>query len=141
MDESASRLRIEIDSVPTELDEIRRRLAQLEIERQTLKMEAPGKDASVKDSGAAKELDRLEREIATLKEQDTALSARWQAEKADLDVVKTFKTTIESKQHELEQAQREMAAIKESIESPGGGAGIGADRGGAMGRPSGAGHH
>ncbi|MCC6285072.1 MAG: AAA family ATPase [Phycisphaerales bacterium] len=106
MDESASRLRIEIDSVPTELDEIRRRLAQLEIERQTLKMEAGGKETSPKESATGKELDRLEREIATLKEQDNALSARWQAEKADLDVVKTFKTTIESKQHELDLAQR-----------------------------------
>ncbi|MBX3368167.1 MAG: AAA family ATPase [Phycisphaeraceae bacterium] len=119
IDEAASRLRIENDSMPTELDELRRRIMQLELEREALKLEGGtgfqsigkrGKDTAL-ESGATKgtpnrELDRIERELAELQEKNRALTARWEEEKKDLDAVKTIRSTIEQKQTELEQAQR-----------------------------------
>jgi len=101
VDESASRLRIEIDSMPTELDELRRKIMQLEIEREALKLEA---DAG--DEGSKKSLERVEKELAELREEDRALSARWEAEKTDLDEVQTIKREIDAKHTEFEQAQR-----------------------------------
>ncbi|MEM9064980.1 MAG: AAA family ATPase [Planctomycetota bacterium] len=97
VDEAASRLRIEIDSMPAELDELRRRIMQLEIEREALKLESPE---------GAPELERVEKELADLKEKDSGLSARWDAEKAELDEVRVLKERIEAKRVELEQAQR-----------------------------------
>ncbi|MBI1189387.1 MAG: AAA domain-containing protein [Tepidisphaera sp.] len=110
MDEAASRLRIEIDSMPTELDELRRRIMQLEIEREALKIEAGSKstvhETSATRDGAAKELQRVEKEIAELQEKNHALTARWEAEKKQLDAVKDIKEKLAKKQVELEQAQR-----------------------------------
>jgi ATP-dependent Clp protease ATP-binding subunit ClpB len=103
IDESASRLRIENDSMPTELDELRRRIMQLEIEREALKIEKKDKAAG---EGVNRELDRIERELSELQEKNRALTARWEAEKKELDAVKGIKAQMDQKQTELEQAQR-----------------------------------
>ena len=101
VDEAASRLRIEIDSMPTELDELRRRIMQLEIEREALKIETEkGDDAS------KKQLERVEKELADLREEDSALTSRWEEERTDLDAVKVVKEQMDAKRVELEQAQR-----------------------------------
>ena len=102
IDEAASRLRMENDSMPTELDELRRRIMQLEIEREALKIESKDKSAD----GSKRELDRIERELAELQEKNRALTARWEAEKKDLDAVKTIKNQIDAKRVQAEQAQR-----------------------------------
>ena len=105
IDEAASRLRMENDSMPTELDELRRRIMQLEIEREALKIES--KDRSKGDgAGTARELERIERELAELQEKNRALTARWDAEKQDLEAVKSVKGEIDAKRTLLEQAQR-----------------------------------
>jgi ATP-dependent Clp protease ATP-binding subunit ClpB len=101
VDESASRLRIEIDSMPTELDELRRRIMQLEIERQALRLEVEGGDGT-----SAKSLKSVEKELAEIRERDNALSERWRREKAELDEVKRIKVAMDERQTELEQAQR-----------------------------------
>ena len=98
VDEAASRLRIENDSMPSALDKVRRRLMQLEIEREALKME---KDAESKDR-----LGRAEKEIADLKEEDRRLTSQWQSEKKELDLVNNAAKRIEEKKFEAEQAQR-----------------------------------
>ncbi len=98
IDEAASRLRIENESMPAELDELRRRIMQLEIEREALKKE--------KDPGSVKQLDLVERELADLKERDRALTSQWESEKGELDRIKQIKEQIDAKQVELEQAQR-----------------------------------
>jgi ATP-dependent Clp protease ATP-binding subunit ClpB len=99
VDEAASRLRIENDSMPTALDELRRKIMQLEIEREALKLEAPG-------SANTKELDRVQKELSELQEQNRALTSRWDEEKKELDAIKGIKREIDGKQVELEQAQR-----------------------------------
>ena len=99
VDEAASALRMEIDSMPAELDELRRRIMQLEIEREALKLEEDG-------DGNTKEVSRVESELAELREQNGVLSARWEEEKKDLDVVRSIKNDIDAKRTELEQAQR-----------------------------------
>jgi len=100
LDEASSKLRIENDSMPTELDELRRRIMQLEIEREALKLE------SVKDQGARKRLDVIVEELASLEEQNQGLTAKWEIEKGDLDLIKQVKAEIDQKQTELEQAKR-----------------------------------
>ncbi len=107
VDEAASRLRIENDSMPTELDELRRRIMQLEIEREALKIESKGKDEKGSERGGTqRELERIERELGEIQEKNRALSARWEEEKRELDAVKGIKRTMDEKQVELEQAQR-----------------------------------
>ena len=101
VDEAASRLRIEIDSMPTELDELRRKIMQLEIERQALTLEA---DAG--DEKSRNRLEKLERELADVKERDCELTAHWEDEKTDLDAMKSVKQQLEAKRVELDQAQR-----------------------------------
>ena len=101
IDEAASRLRIEIDSMPRELDELRRKIMQLEIQRAGLDLESSAEGAAPNES-----LDAIEREIAELRERDGALSARWDQEKADLDAVQSIKREIDAAKTELEQAQR-----------------------------------
>jgi ATP-dependent Clp protease ATP-binding subunit ClpB len=98
LDEAASRLRIENDSMPAELDELRRRIMQLEIEREALKLEP--------DPDSKKRLDAVQQELAGLDEANRALTARWEAEKIQLDEIKAIKAEIDGKQTELEQAQR-----------------------------------
>jgi ATP-dependent Clp protease ATP-binding subunit ClpB len=112
IDEAASRLRMENDSMPTELDELRRRIMQLEIEREAVKLEVEGTEASrhrgIKGSegGSSRELDRINRELAELQEKNRALSAKWEAEKKELDEVKHIREQIDSRRTALEQAQR-----------------------------------
>jgi len=98
MDEAASRLRMEIDSMPAELDEVRRRIMQLEIEREALRKET---DPSSKDR-----LSKLERELADLKEQQTRLQTQWQNEKDTLQGTSDLKQQLEDARTELELAQR-----------------------------------
>src|SRR6266550_4538904 len=99
IDEAASRLRIENDSMPAELEEIRRRSMQLQIEIEALRNE--------KDPASKKQLAKAEKELAELQERNTQLTARWQNEKAIIDAVKRLNEEIERKQVELEQAQRQ----------------------------------
>jgi len=99
IDEAASRLRIENESMPAELDELRRRIMQLEIEREALKKE--------KDEGSRKQLESLERTLSDLQEQNSALTAQWENEKNQLDAIKSAKVELEAKQNELEEAQRQ----------------------------------
>ncbi|HWG54164.1 MAG TPA: ATP-dependent chaperone ClpB [Gemmatimonadaceae bacterium] len=98
VDEAASRLRIEIDSMPQEIDEVERRMTQLEIERQALRKE---KDAESKERRTA-----LERELAELREKSTAMKAQWKAEKESLGKVGELKQQLEQARLEAEQAQR-----------------------------------
>ena len=100
IDESASRLRIEIDSMPSELDEIRRKIMQLEIEREALRLEQG------KEKTPARELERIEQDLAELQETNRALTTQWEAEKAELDQVRAIKEQIDIRRVELEQAQR-----------------------------------
>jgi ATP-dependent Clp protease ATP-binding subunit ClpB len=98
VDEAASRLKIELDSMPTAIDVIERQIMQLEMERQALKKE--------KDSASKERLKKLERELAGLKERADGLKAEWQAEKALLDEQRKVKEELEQARTELEQVQR-----------------------------------
>ncbi|MBU0493923.1 MAG: AAA family ATPase, partial [Chloroflexi bacterium] len=99
VDEAASRLRLEIDSSPAELDELERRIMQLQIEREALKKE--------KDKASKERLERLERELAELEEQRDGLKAQWQMEKSANDEIQSVKERIEQTRHEIETAQRQ----------------------------------
>ena len=105
IDEAAAKLRIENDSMPGELDELRRRIMQLEIEREAVKMEVGGKKGDGRDA-PRRELDRIERELSELQERNRALTTRWEAEKKVLHAVKGVKEKMAQRQVELEQAQR-----------------------------------
>ena len=98
MDEAASRLRIENDSLPAELDTIRREIMRLEIEQQALKKET--------DSGSKKQLAKCEKQLAELKSQNDEITARWESEKEDIDKVKSLKEQITNARTEFENAQR-----------------------------------
>jgi ATP-dependent Clp protease ATP-binding subunit ClpB len=99
MDEAASRLRIEIDSMPTELDVVTRRLRQLEIERMALAKET--------DSASADRLARLDEEMANLQEESTAMTAHWQAEKEAIATIQGLKGELEQLRGEAERLSRE----------------------------------
>ena len=96
MDEAAAKLRMERDSVPEELDEISRRLKQLEIEREAIKRE-----------GDSEKLDQLNQDIAALQEQEKDFKAKWQGEKELLNRIQSDKQEIESLKFEAEKAERE----------------------------------
>ncbi len=98
VDEASSRLRMQVDSKPEELDEIDRRLMQLRIEREALKKET--------DTASRDRLERLERDLADLDERSQGLTARWQAEKAKLGDAQKLKEDLEVLRTELEQAKR-----------------------------------
>ena len=98
IDEAASRIRIEIDSMPEEIDELERRIIQLEIEREVLKKE--------KDKSAKEKLDKLAKNLADLKEQSSALKARWQREKELIDVLNRLKERVDSLKIEEQNAER-----------------------------------
>ncbi len=98
IDEAASRLRMEITSDPAELDEIKRRIMQLEIEREALKKES--------DPASKERLAALERELADLQEERSALEARLSRERAVIERVASLKQQIEETRHEIETAQR-----------------------------------
>src|SRR5258706_520117 len=99
IDEAASRLRIEIDSMPVELDEAERRRMQLEIEREALRKE--------KDDASKARLAALEKELADLEEQTGALKQRWEAEKTAIGAIRQTRNELEQLQVRIEQAQRE----------------------------------
>ncbi|HEX5824344.1 MAG TPA: ATP-dependent chaperone ClpB [Candidatus Limnocylindrales bacterium] len=99
VDEAASRLRMEIDSMPVELDEAERRRMQLEIEREALRKET--------DDAAKARLTALEKELADLEEETGALRQRWEAEKAAIAAIRATKTELEQIAVRIEQAQRE----------------------------------
>ncbi|MGZ5332651.1 MAG: ATP-dependent chaperone ClpB [Solirubrobacterales bacterium] len=99
IDESASRLKIEIDSMPTEIDEVERRIQQLEIERQALKKE--------KDKPSKERLEAIESELAELQEQSSEMKARWQNEKSVIEEIKAAKSELEEAGREVERAERD----------------------------------
>ena len=98
IDEAASRIRIEIDSLPEEIDELERRILQIEIERQALKKE--------KDESSREKLDRLGRELADLKERSGALKAQWQKEKELIEAGKKLKERQDKLKIEEQSAER-----------------------------------
>jgi ATP-dependent Clp protease ATP-binding subunit ClpB len=99
VDEAAAKLRTEIDSMPAELDEISRRVMQLEIEREALRKE---KDAASRDR-----LAKLEKELADLKSEGDALRAQWQAEKQSVQKLRDLREQIEQTKLQIEQAERQ----------------------------------
>ncbi|OGO03632.1 MAG: ATP-dependent chaperone ClpB [Chloroflexi bacterium RBG_13_53_26] len=98
VDEAASKLRMEIDSVPAELDEVQRRTMQLEIEREALKKES--------DDTSRERLAHLEKELADLKEEGDRLKAQWQQEKEAVQGIQQIKERIEQAKIEMQQAER-----------------------------------
>jgi ATP-dependent Clp protease ATP-binding subunit ClpB len=98
VDEAASRIKMELDSKPTELDQLDRQILQLEIERASL--------AKEKDPASKERLKRLEKELADLKEKSKALTVQWQNEKAAVNAVSVVQSQLEQAKIELEQAQR-----------------------------------
>ncbi len=99
IDEAASRLRMEIDSMPTELDEVERRIRQLEIEREAVKKE--------QDKASSERLAKIEKEIAQLSEKRSGLRAQWQAEKAGIQKIRSIKEQTEQARIDAEKAERE----------------------------------
>jgi len=98
MDEAAAKLRTEIDSMPSELDEIIRRVMQLEIEREALKKE--------KDTPSKERLQKLEKDLANLKSQADSLKAQWEIEKQAISSIRSLKKEIEQVKIQIEQAER-----------------------------------
>ncbi|MGZ6544358.1 MAG: ATP-dependent chaperone ClpB [Actinomycetota bacterium] len=99
IDESASRLRIEIDSMPVEIDEVERRIKQLEIERAALRKEP--------DAASKERLARLEKELADLQERSSGMKAHWQQEKDRIDRIRSLKSRIEEARGEFERVERD----------------------------------
>ena len=104
MDEAAAKLRMERDSVPEELDEIMRRLAQLEIERESIRREVSG---APEVSEAPSKLAQLDKDIADLKEQETQMRAKWEGERQLVNKIQQDKQEIENLKYEAERAERE----------------------------------
>ncbi len=96
MDEAAAKLRMEVDSVPEELDEITRKIKQLEIEREAIKRE-----------NDTQKLEQIGKELAELKEQENAYKAKWQSEKSLVNKIQQNKVEIENLKFEAEKAERE----------------------------------
>ena len=99
MDEAASRLRMQVDSKPEQLDELDRRIIQMKIEREALKKE--------EDKASKERLAKLDRELSDLEESSTSLTSRWQAEKKKLSSVQKIKEQLDQARSELEIAQRQ----------------------------------
>ncbi len=99
VDEAAARLRTEIDSMPTELDESRRRMLQLQIEEQALSKE--------EDKQSADRLEKIKEELAKMKSENDALMARWEKEKAGIAKVRQVKKEIDQVKKEMEQAEHD----------------------------------
>jgi ATP-dependent Clp protease ATP-binding subunit ClpB len=98
VDEAAAGLRMEIDSLPTEIDEIERRIMQLEIERQAMRKES--------DAHSRERLKQIEKELGTLKEQSNALKGRWQTEKDAIGRIRKIKEEIENLKAEEQRFER-----------------------------------
>ena len=106
IDEAASKLRTEIDSLPVELDEVERRIMQLEIEREGLRKET--------DVASVERLERLDRELADRKETQTRLHAQWQHEKASIQATRGLTEQLEQVRLAIERAQRDGDYAKAS---------------------------
>lgn len=109
MDEAAAKIRTEIDSMPVELDEISRKIMQLEIEKQAL-----GKET---DKASAARLELLDKELSELRDENKSLKAKWENEKESISNVKSCKQDIENVKYEIEEAERsydleKLAALK-----------------------------
>ena len=109
MDEAAAKIRMEIDSMPSELDEISRKIMQLEIEKQAL-----GKE---EDNGSKNRMAHIDQELAELKAKDDAMRAQWETEKQSIAGLKRIKQQIEDTKHQMEEAERsydleKMAQLK-----------------------------
>jgi ATP-dependent Clp protease ATP-binding subunit ClpB len=100
MDEAGSRLRMEIDSVPVEIDTLDRRMAQLEIERSALRKE--------EDQASKDRLAKLEKDLADITEERSKLAAHWQNEKEKIAEIRQIKSSVEDLRTELQQAEREQ---------------------------------
>jgi ATP-dependent Clp protease ATP-binding subunit ClpB len=98
VDESAARLRMQVDSKPEELDELDRRIMQLKIEREALKKET--------DQASKDRLERLDKELSDIEEKSSALTARWQSEKEKLGLAADLKLKLEAARNDLAIAQR-----------------------------------
>ena len=98
VDEAASKLRIENDSLPSGLDDIRRKIVQLQIEREALKKES--------DTASKERLRNTEKELSKLQKQDKELTSQWEAGKKEIDLIKQLKEKIEQAQNQFEAAQR-----------------------------------
>jgi ATP-dependent Clp protease ATP-binding subunit ClpB len=116
MDEAAAKLRMERDSVPEELDEISRRLAQLEIEREAIAREVRGKGQEVPATDSPltshlsplnSKLSQLDKEIAELRQQETQLRAKWEGERQLVNQIQQDKQQIEQLKYEADRAERE----------------------------------
>jgi ATP-dependent Clp protease ATP-binding subunit ClpB len=99
IDEAASRLRIEIDSMPTEIDEVERRIQQLEIEQQALKKE--------KDEASVARREAIERDLADLRERSNEMKAHWSGEKEAIEAIRSAKERLEQAHRDAERAERE----------------------------------
>ncbi len=99
VDESAAKLKMEITSKPEELDEVDRKILQLEMERLSLRKE--------NDPASLERLEKLEKELANLKEEQSTFNAQWQAEKEIIDQIRTLKEAIEKVNVEIQQAERD----------------------------------
>lgn len=99
IDEAAAMIRTEIDSLPTELDEINRKTMQLEIEREALRRES--------DTASRERLERLEKELAELKEEQTGLRVQWEQEKSGIDKISQLKKELEATKEAIAKAERE----------------------------------
>ncbi|HEY73052.1 MAG: ATP-dependent chaperone ClpB [Chloroflexi bacterium] len=106
IDEAGARLRMEIDSKPAKLDEVDRRIMQLEIEREALKKE--------KDKGSRERLKKLEKELADLQESSSALRSRWEQEKGAIQAIRDTKERAERVRYQIEEAQRAQDYTKAS---------------------------
>ena len=109
MDEAASMIRTEIDSMPTELDAISRKIMQMEIEQQALKKET--------DTSSKARLEDLQKELAILKEQYSSMKSQWELEKENIIKIKDLQKEIEQTRHKIEDAERrydleELAMLK-----------------------------
>ena len=98
IDEAASKLRIENDSLPAELDDIRRKIMQLQIEKQALKKET--------DPASKKRLENLEKQLKDLQSQDKELTEEWESEKANINAIKAIKEKIDRARMEFDESQR-----------------------------------
>ena len=99
VDEAASKLRIEIDSMPTEIDEVERKIKQLEIEEQALKKE--------KDKNSIARMEKIRRELSNLKEKSNSMKAHWQEEKRIIKSIRSLKEEIEKTKIEADHAERD----------------------------------
>ncbi|MCY6355083.1 ATP-dependent chaperone ClpB [Clostridium sp. ZS2-4] len=104
IDEAGSMIRTEIDSLPTELDEVRRRVFQLEIEKEALSKE--------KDKASQERLSFLEKDLSELKEKDKEMTAKYEKEKADITVVRNLKEKLDKARGDLEKAERDYELNK-----------------------------